>query len=311
MKELFSAIVGEENVYLNEPMAGHTTFKIGGPCDCLVCPLSIEAFGKVLATCAKEDIPYFVLGNGSNILVSDEGIRGVVVSTEKLTHHHIEGTTIEVEAGALLADVSTLALEAGLRGLEFACGIPGSIGGAVYMNAGAYDGEMREVIEKVTLFDAQGNRVVLGNEEMAFSYRHSRLKDEPLLCASVTLSLQAGEKDAIRAKIEDLTERRESKQPLELPSAGSTFKRPVGYYAGVLIIEAGLQGHQIGGAQVSTKHAGFVVNVDHATADDVIRLIYHIQQTILEKNQVRLETEVRFIGAWENHPLIDKIMKTE
>lgn len=311
MKDLFSAIVGEENVYLNEPMAAHTTFEIGGACDCFVCPPSVEALGATLAACAREKMPYFVLGNGSNILVSDTGIRGVVISTEKLTHHHIDGNKIEAEAGALLADVSKIACAAGLSGMEFACGIPGSLGGAVYMNAGAYDGEMREIIESVTLFDRQGKKHILTNEELAFSYRHSLLKDEPLICAGVTLALKAGEQAVIQEKMDDLTNRRESKQPLELPSAGSTFKRPVGYYAGVLIIEAGLQGYQIGGAQVSTKHAGFVVNVDHATADDVIRLIYHIQQTIMEKNQVRLETEVRFIGEWENHPLFDRIMKTE
>ena len=311
MKELFSSIVSEDAIRENEPMSAHTTFEIGGPCDLMVFPASIDELSQVVAVCRREKINFFVLGKGSNILVSDRGIRGVVIVTERIQHLEINGNMVDVTTGYSLINVSKATAELGLSGLEFACGIPGSIGGAVYMNAGAYDGEMKNVIESVTVLDAEGVIREIPAADMALSYRHSRLKDEPMVCLSVRLRLAYGDKKDILTKIADLSERRSSRQPLELPSSGSTFKRPTGYYAGPLIIDAGLQGYQIGGAQVSTKHAGFVVNVDHATADDVIRLIHHVQKTVKTHAGVDMETEVRFIGDWEYHPLYHEILCAE
>lgn len=311
MNDLFSSITGVAEVRVNEPLASHTTFQIGGPCDVMVFPETAEALADVIRACTEEDQPFFVLGKGSNVLVSDQGIRGVVIATERLQRLVVDGTTVTASAGLSLINVSKACAELGLTGLEFASGIPGSIGGAAYMNAGAYDGEMKDVITSVTVLDEGGLIRDIPAEEMRFSYRHSRLKDEPLVCLAVTMQLQHGDKAEILAKVADLSERRSSKQPLEMASAGSTFKRPVGHYAGPLIIDAGLQGYHIGGAQVSTKHAGFLVNTGGATADDVIRLIHTVQAAVLRKFGVRLETEVRFIGEWDDHPLYHEIMMVE
>lgn len=311
MKDLFSAIPGVAEVRLNEPLAPHTTFQIGGPCDAMVFPETPEAFAEVLHQCRAHGLAYFVLGKGSNVLVSDAGIRGVVIASERLQRLVVAGETVTASAGLSLINVSKACAELGLAGLEFASGIPGSIGGACYMNAGAYDGEMKDVITSVTVLDEDGNVREIPAEEMRFSYRHSRLKDEPLICLAITMQLHHGEKAEILAKIRELSERRASKQPLELASAGSTFKRPTGYYAGPLIIDAGMQGHRVGGAQISTKHAGFLVNTGDATADDVITLIHEVQAAVLRDFGVRLETEVRFIGEWAQHPLYHEIMKVE
>lgn len=311
MIDLFSSIPGVAEVRVNESLASHTTFQIGGPCDVMVFPETAEALADVIRACTEEDQPFFVLGKGSNVLVSDQGIRGVVIATERLQRLVVDGTTVTASAGLSLINVSKACAELGLTGLEFASGIPGSIGGAAYMNAGAYDGEMKDVITSVTVLDEGGLIRDIPAEEMRFSYRHSRLKDEPLVCLAVTMQLQHGDKAEILAKVADLSERRSSKQPLEMASAGSTFKRPVGHYAGPLIIDAGLQGYHIGGAQVSTKHAGFLVNTGGATADDVIRLIHTVQAAVLRKFGVRLETEVRFIGEWDDHPLYHEIMMVE
>lgn len=311
MIDLFSSIPSVAEVRVNEPLASHTTFQIGGPCDVMVFPETAEALADVIRACTEEDQPFFVLGKGSNVLVSDQGIRGVVIATERLQRLVVDGTTVTASAGLSLINVSKACAELGLTGLEFASGIPGSIGGAAYMNAGAYDGEMKDVITSVTVLDEGGLIRDIPVEEMRFSYRHSRLKDEPLVCLAVTMQLQHGDKAEILAKVADLSERRSSKQPLEMASAGSTFKRPVGHYAGPLIIDAGLQGYHIGGAQVSTKHAGFLVNTGGATADDVIRLIHTVQAAVLRKFGVRLETEVRFIGEWDDHPLYHEIMMVE
>lgn len=311
MIDLFSSIPGVVEVRVNEPLASHTTFQIGGPCDVMVFPETAEALADVIRACTEEDQPFFVLGKGSNVLVSDQGIRGVVIATERLQRLVVDGTTVTASAGLSLINVSKACAELGLTGLEFASGIPGSIGGAAYMNAGAYDGEMKDVITSVTVLDEGGLIRDIPAEEMRFSYRHSRLKDEPLVCLAVTMQLQHGDKAEILAKVADLSERRSSKQPLEMASAGSTFKRPVGHYAGPLIIDAGLQGYHIGGAQVSTKHAGFLVNTGGATADDVIRLIHTVQAAVLRKFGVRLETEVRFVGEWDDHPLYHEIMMVE
>lgn len=311
MIDLFSSIPGVAEVRVNESLASHTTFQIGGPCDVMVFPETAEALADVIRACTEEDQPFFVLGKGSNVLVSDQGIRGVVIATERLQRLVVDGTTVTASAGLSLINVSKACAELGLTGLEFASGIPGSIGGAAYMNAGAYDGEMKDVITSVTVLDEGGLIRDIPAEEMRFSYRHSRLKDEPLVCLAVTMQLQHGDKAEILAKVADLSERRSSKQPLEMASAGSTFKRPVGHYAGPLIIDAGLQGYHIGGAQVSTKHAGFLVNTGDATADDVIRLIHTVQAAVLRKFGVRLETEVRFVGEWDDHPLYHEIMMVE
>ncbi len=311
MNDLFSTITGVAEVRFNEPLASHTTFRIGGPCDAMVFPQTPQALAEVVRVCRAQNLSVFVLGKGSNILVSDEGIEGVVVNTERLERLLVEGDMVTASAGLSLIDVSKAVAELGLTGLEFASGIPGSIGGACYMNAGAYDGEMKDVITSVTVLDEHGDVREIPAAEMRFSYRHSRLKEEPLICLSVTMQLVHGNKRDILATIADLSARRASKQPLEFASAGSTFKRPIGYYAGPLIIDAGMQGYSVGGAQVSTKHAGFLINTGGATADDVIRLIHDVQAAVLRKFGVRLETEVRFIGRWENHPLYADIMKVE
>ena len=305
MNDLFSTIPGVAEVRFDEPLARHTTFQIGGPADVMVFPETPQALADVVRTARENGLDWLVLGKGSNMLVADSGIRGVVIATERLQTLRVEASRVTASAGWSLINVSKACAELGLSGLEFASGIPGSIGGACYMNAGAYDGEMKDVITSVTVLDADGHVQEIAASEMRFSYRHSRLKDEPLICLAVTMQLAPADKREILDKIRDLTERRTSRQPLELASAGSTFKRPAGHYAGPLIIEAGLQGYSIGGAQVST------VNTGGATADDVIRLIHHIQQTVLAKDHVRLETEVRFIGDWADHPLYPAIMKAE
>lgn len=292
------AFVEPNRFRLDEPMKLHTTFKIGGPADCLIFPASLEETEKVLALVHEYKLPLTILGNGSNVLVQDKGIRGVVVKfarpMAKIRH---EGNRIIAGAGALLKDVSEAAAQNGLTGLEFACGIPGSIGGAIFMNAGAYDGEMKNVADVVRTVDREGKIHTYSRDELELGYRHSRFQDNGEAIVEVELLLKEGDMKAIRAKMDDFTERRESKQPLEMPSAGSTFKRPKGYFAGTLIQETGLKGLQVGGAQVSTKHAGFVVNATgDATAADVRGLIHEVQQRVYAKHGVMLHPEVRIIG---------------
>lgn len=292
------AFIEPNRFRLDEPMKLHTTFKIGGPADCLIFPASMEETEKVLALVNEYQLPLTILGNGSNVLVQDKGIRGVVVKfarpMAKIRH---EGTRIIAGAGALLKDVSEAAAQSSLTGLEFACGIPGSIGGAIFMNAGAYDGEMKNVADTVRTVDRAGNIHTYSRDELDLGYRHSRFQDNGEAIVEVELRLEPGDSKAIRAKMDDFTQRRESKQPLEMPSAGSTFKRPKGYFAGTLIQETGLKGLQVGGAQVSTKHAGFVVNATgNATAADVRGLIHEVQQRVYQKHGVMLHPEVRIIG---------------
>lgn len=296
LKDAFVDILPARAIREDEPFSAHTTFEIGGPAELMVWPESAEQLADVLRVAYREGFPVFILGNGSNLLVSDAGMDGVVVNTSKLCAMTFNGEQVHVECGVLLADLSKAAAARGLAGLEFACGIPGSVGGAVFMNAGAYDGEMREVITQVEVVDLRGERRIVPAEEMDFSYRHSRLKDEPLVCVAADLTLSLGNRDEIDSTIAELTERRESRQPLELPSAGSTFKRPVGHYAGPLIIEAGMQGKRIGGAEVSMKHAGFIVNQGGATARDVLDLIAAVQKAVFERSGVQLEPEVRMVG---------------
>ena len=280
----------------NEPLSLYTYTKTGGPADVLVFPTTIEEATSVVQWVNSEQLPLTILGNASNLIVKDGGIRGVVVILTKMNQIQIDNKKIVVQSGARLIDTSNEAYEAGLTGLEFACGIPGSIGGAVYMNAGAYDGEVSESIESVTVLTLDGELKTMKNEELEFSYRHSAIQQSHDIVLEVVFSLEHGKKKAIKERMEELTFLRESKQPLEYPSCGSVFKRPTGYFTGKLVQEAGLQGLVWGGAQISEKHAGFIVNINQATATDYIELIEHIKEVIFKVYKVQLETEVRIIG---------------
>ena len=287
----------EKQVLTDESMACHTTFRIGGKADVFVLPASIEELLEVLRLTKRYSIPLTILGNGSNVLVRDGGIRGAVVSFGKpFSHIEREGARIRAGAGATLGTVSLFAASHALSGLEFAVGIPGSLGGAVFMNAGAYDGELSRVISSVAAVTLEGEILRYRAEEMDFGYRHSVFQQNGHIICEIELSLKEGEPAAIQEKMAEFTRRRMEKQPLDKPSAGSTFKRPPGLFAGTLIDEAGLKGFSIGGAQVSEKHAGFVINKGGATAADVLALIEEVQRRIEEKNGVRLTPEIRIIG---------------
>lgn len=290
-------ILPVEQFYINEPMSKHTTFNIGGPADYLIFPGSMDQLQSVIKLMNQCDIPFTILGNGSNVLVLDKGIRGAVIKFHApMSYKRCEGNKIIAGAGAYLKHISQYAAENSLTGMEFACGIPGSLGGAVFMNAGAYDGEMKNVVKEVKTVTATGKVLTYGPDEFNFGYRHSVFQANGQAIAEITLELQPGDKAEIQAKMDDYTARRESKQPLEMPSAGSTFKRPEGYYAGTLIDSTGLKGLQVGGAQISTKHAGFVVNSGHATAQDVLDLIKEVQDRVYKEKGVKLYPEVRIIG---------------
>ena len=286
-----------EQLLLEEPMSSHTTFRIGGPADYLIFPSSLPQLRQIFQLLRAYEVPFLVLGNGSNVLVRDKGIRGAVIKfNQYFSKIRQEGSTLIVESGALLKDVSYFAAEAGLAGLEFAVGIPGSIGGAVFMNAGAYDGEMKNVVSKVRSVSPAGSFSELAVEDLELGYRRSIFHYTGQIICEVELSLTMGNPEEIRAKMNDLTTRRESKQPLEMPSAGSTFKRPKGYFAGTLIDQTGLKGLRVGDAMVSTKHAGFVVNAGHATAADVLALIEEVKKCVYAAHGVKLYPEVRIIG---------------
>ena len=286
-----------EHILLNEPMKNHTTFRIGGPADCLILPASMEDVAFVFQCLKRYDIPFVILGNGSNVLVLDKGIRGVVIKfNSPISAIRKKKNTLTAGAGALLRDVSGFAAENSLSGMEFACGIPGSIGGAVFMNAGAYDGEMKNIVSAVRAISPKGEIVQFAANELDFGYRHSIFQENGCAICEVDLTLTPGNAEEIKEKIAGFTERRESKQPLEMPSAGSTFKRPEGHYAGTLIEQTGLKGFTVGGAQVSDKHAGFVVNAGDATAKDVLELIRQVQDRVFEKHHVKLFPEVRILG---------------
>ena len=300
-KEIYEAlcqICGSEQVFCEEPMSRHTTFRTGGPADILVTPKA-EQIGEILSLCKKEQIPWTVIGNGSNLLVGDGGIRGVVLEIGKqMSEISIEGTKITAGAGAMLSAIASKAAAQELTGLEFASGIPGSLGGAVVMNAGAYGGEMKDVLTEVTVLTPEGTFLTLPAAELDLSYRHSIIPERGYLVVSAVLELHPGKAEEIRAIMEDLKEKRVSKQPLEYPSAGSTFKRPEGYFAGKLIQDAGLRGFLVGGAQVSEKHCGFVINRDHATSADICNLMNQVSEIVFEKFGVRLEAEVKKIGEF-------------
>lgn len=286
----------EITLLLDEPLMNYTFTKTGGPADVLAFPKKKEEVKQIVDFCRHHEIDWMVLGNASNLIVQDGGIRGVVIMLTEMKKIRVEGTMVAAEAGAKLIDTTYAALDESLTGFEFACGIPGSIGGAVYMNAGAYGGEIKDVFAEVDILLEDGTIKTLTNQEMDFSYRHSKVQELHAVVLEARFQLTAGDHEAIKERMDELTELRQSKQPLEYPSCGSVFKRPVGHYTGQLIQQAGLQGLKWGGAQISEKHAGFIVNIDHATATDYIELIAHIQEVIKEKFDVTLETEVRIIG---------------
>ena len=292
-------MIDETRIYKEEPMKKHTTFRVGGNADYFIVPKTIEEVKNVVALCKETDMPYYILGNGSNLLVSDKGYRGVIIQIYKeMNEICIEGDQIKVQAGALLSKIGSAALEAGLTGFEFASGIPGTIGGAVVMNAGAYGGEMKDVLEEVTALTPGGEAIVLRKEELELGYRTSIIAKKDYIVLEAKLKLEKGEKDAIKGRMDELKLQRTTKQPLEYPSAGSTFKRPEGYFAGKLIQDAGLRGFQVGGAQVSEKHCGFVINKDHATAADVWELMCQVRAIVKEKFGVELEPEVKRLGEF-------------
>lgn len=294
--KLLGEFYNEEDITVDSPMSEHIYFRVGGPADILVTPVNEEQVVNTLKLCKEYNVPYFILGNGSNILVKDGGISGVVIKFNKLNKVTSEENCVTAQCGALLKDVSKAALENNLRGFEFACGIPGSIGGAVFMNAGAYDGEMAHVIKSAKIIDENCNIKNLTKEELELGYRSSSVMKNGYVVLEATVELESGEYASIKDRIDDLTNKRESKQPLEYPSAGSTFKRPVGYFAGKLIQDSGLKGFSIGGAAVSEKHSGFVINKGGATAKDILDVIAHVQKTVKENFDVELHTEVRIIG---------------
>ena len=296
----FCSLVGENRVKAGEPMKKHTTFRIGGPADYFLCPDTTEALKKILEYCGSQNLPWFILGNGSNLLVSDKGFRGAVIQLYRnFQKTEVQGDQIQAQSGALLSGIASAALKAGLTGMEFASGIPGTLGGAVVMNAGAYGGEIRDILEEAVLMDQEGRVFVLPKEKLELGYRTSAVKKNGWIVLEAKLKLQKGDPEKIRGRMEELKEQRCAKQPLEYPSAGSTFKRPEGYFAGKLIMDAGLRGFSVGGAQISEKHCGFVINRGDATAEDVRALLREVQERVFSRFGVRLEPEVRFLGEFE------------
>lgn len=299
VREALQRFIPEENILYNEPLKKHTTFRVGGEADCMIRIEGGEQLSPLLHYLSQVGIPYFVIGNGSNLLVGDKGYRGVVLQlSDKMNEIRVEGNRIYAKAGAFLSQAARTACEHGLTGLEFAAGIPGTIGGGIVMNAGAYDGEMKQVVEYVTVVDKEGGKLVLDNETMEFGYRTSAIKNHPFIVTECCFLLKPGDKQAIAAKMEDFQGRRKEKQPLEYPSAGSTFKRPEGHFAGKLIMDAGLRGFQIGGARVSEKHCGFVINTGTASAADIRKLIAYVQEEVDRQFLVKLEPEVIFLGEF-------------
>lgn len=288
--------VPRENIHLGEPMSRHTTFRIGGEADCFVEIESVEQLTHLKRYLQMVEQPCLILGNGSNLLVSDRGYAGVVLHVgPRMQQIQVQGESMIVQAGALMAQAAQTALEHSLTGLEFASGIPGTIGGGVIMNAGAYGGEISQVAEMVKVLDRQGNVLELDNTTMEFGYRTSAIKGQPFTVVEVTLKLARGERETISEKMRELAAKRREKQPLEYPSAGSIFKRPEGYFAGELIMKSGLRGYQIGGARVSDKHCGFIVNMGKATCEDVRDLIAYVQERVKACFGVDLETEVIYV----------------
>lgn len=286
----------KSKILCDEPMSSHTTFKIGGPADIYMEPPTSEVV-SLINLLRNQGIPFIVIGNGSNLLVSDEGIEGVVISLGRnASNVTIEGNIVKAEAGAMLSKVANLSAEAGLTGLEFASGIPGSIGGAIYMNAGAYGGEIKDILISATVLTADHQLIDVNADELKLSYRHSSLMENGAIVLEASLGLKEGDKEEILNQLAEIRQQRILKQPLDFPSAGSTFKRPEGYFAGKLIDDTGLRGYSVGGAQVSEKHCGFVVNTGDATCADVIKLMRDVDEKVFSTTGVHLEPEVRIIG---------------
>lgn len=291
-------VMGGSGIFMEEPMKKHTTFRVGGPADVLVQP-DETALAAILALCRQYYVPYSFIGNGSNLLVGDKGIRGVVIEmTDPMGNIEVHGTKITAQAGAMLSKIANTAASNGLGGMEFAAGIPGSVGGAVVMNAGAYGGDMKDIIERVYVLDENGAQLELDRDALDLGYRHSCIPEKKYIVTKVVLELVPRDEVEIRSKMKDLNEKRAEKQPLQYPSAGSTFKRPEGYFAGKLIMDAGLRGYQVGGAQVSEKHCGFVINKGDATAADICQLMRDVSDKVQAQFGVVLEPEVKMIGEF-------------
>ena len=291
-------VMGGSGIFMEEPMKKHTTFRVGGPADVLVQP-DETALAAILALCRQYHVSYSFIGNGSNLLVGDKGIRGVVIEmTDPMGNIEVDGTKITAQAGAMLSKIANTAASNGLGGMEFAAGIPGSVGGAVVMNAGAYGGEMKDIIEKVYVLDENGAQLELDRDALDLGYRHSCIPEKKYIVTKVVLELVPRNEVEIRSEMKELNEKRAEKQPLQYPSAGSTFKRPEGYFAGKLIMDAGLRGYQVGGAQVSEKHCGFVINKGDATAADICQLMRDVSDKVQAQFGVVLEPEVKMIGEF-------------
>lgn len=291
-------VMGGSGIFMEEPMKKHTTFRVGGPADVLVQP-DETALAAILALCRRYHVSYSFIGNGSNLLVGDKGIRGVVIEmTDPMGNIEVDGTKITAQAGAMLSKIANTAASNGLGGMEFAAGIPGSVGGAVVMNAGAYGGEMKDIIEKVYVLDENGAQLELDRDALDLGYRHSCIPEKKYIVTKVVLELVPRNEAEIRSEMKELNEKRAEKQPLQYPSAGSTFKRPEGYFAGKLIMDAGLRGYQVGGAQVSEKHCGFVINKGDATAADICQLMRDVSDKVQAQFGVVLEPEVKMIGEF-------------
>ncbi|MDU7965510.1 MAG: UDP-N-acetylmuramate dehydrogenase [Paeniclostridium sordellii] len=290
-------ILDKEGIYLNEPMKNHISFKVGGPADFLLKPKTEDEIKRLIEFLKNENIPYIVIGNGSNLLVKDGGIRGVVIKiADNFNKFEIEDTKVIAQSGALLSFMGKAILNKSLTGFEFAAGIPGTLGGAIAMNAGAYGGEMKDIVKSVRLIDSKGNIIELSNKEMEFEYRRSLISKSDYIVLSAIMELKEGNFDEIKGYMKELTKSRVTKQPLNLPSAGSTFKRPEGHFAAKLIEDSGLKGLTLGGARVSEKHSGFVVNIGDAKAKDIIELINVVKSTVYSKFGVMLEEEVKILG---------------
>ena len=296
LKNLFSNIYSKDEVKINALMKEHINFEVGGPADILLIPSKVEQIIESIKICKENNIPYFVMGNGSNLLVKDGGIRGVVIKLTGLTNLEVNEEEIKADCGVMLKELSDKALENSLTGLEFACGIPGSVGGAVFMNAGAYNGEIKNVIKEAEVITSSGEIVTLSKDELELGYRTSKVMKDNSIVINATFKLEKGNKEEIKETIDDLTQKREEKQPLEYPSAGSTFKRPEGHFAAKLIDDSGLRGLTLRGAQVSEKHCGFVVNLGNAKAKDILDLMYIVKSTVKSKYGITLEEEVKILG---------------
>lgn len=292
-------LLDKSRIKYNEPMKNHTTIKVGGNCDCLVLPESVEEIKNIISYAKENNIEYYIIGNGSNLLVVDEGVQALIIKiTNKFSKIEVNGEEIIASSGASMPIVAINARKNSLSGFEFACGIPGTIGGGVRMNAGAYGGEIADVFVEATYLDTDGNIKIIKKEDMDFGYRHTFFSYKPeLVILSAKFKFEKGDQDKIAEKMEENALARRTKQPLEYPNFGSVFKRPEGYFVGKLVSDSGLRGYQIGGAQVSEKHTGFIVNKGNATCKDVVDLIRHIQKTVYEKFGVHLKTEVVFIGG--------------